>query len=329
MVWSHSTSVLRIDSRGTTAVWWYCIIPHANGSRGEVSAQPYSEIRTPRWEILGMENRANQSEATETFSSEARRSTVRASAWTAPQSSRTLRMWRQGEVISVVKTNSGAAVTTCTSCPAATRCLTTCARGRGRARGGGGSGTITHGRHRAQAARGGKRTGAGVEAEPRGRGWRGRSRGRWCSRRTRGAAAARSPRRRRHGRRPEPSSLRSLVIAHTLFCLLPLSTGLRLVHLESGLSSLPLLLSRGRGASLASFCFKSPSRRGFVWFDHIRSRRRLQCAVRCVALRCAPISLIQLLMRRGDSLSLSLTRRCDLGAVTVRCLLAWVVLRGS
>jgi hypothetical protein len=119
------------------------------------------------------------------------------------------------------------------------------------------------------------------------------------------------------------------VIAHTLFCLLPLSTGLRLVHLESGLSSLPLLLSRGRGASLASFCFKSPSRRGFVWFDHIRSRRRLQCAVRCVALRCAPISLIQLLMRRGDSLSLSLTRRCDLGAVTVRCLLAWVVLRGS
>jgi hypothetical protein len=27
-------------------------------------------------------------------------------------------------------------------------------------------------------------------------------------------------------------------------------------------------------------------------------------ALRCVALRCAPISLIQLLMRRGDSLSL-------------------------
>jgi hypothetical protein len=79
------------------------------------------------------------------------------------------------------------------------------------------------------------------------------------------------------------------VIAHTLFCLLPLSTGLRLVHLESGLSSLPLLLSRGRGASLASFCFKSPSRRGFVWFDHIRSRRRLQCAVRCVALRCVAL----------------------------------------
>jgi hypothetical protein len=50
---------------------------------------------------------------------------VRASAWTAPQSSRTLRMWRLGEAISMVKTNSGAAVTTCTSCPAATRCLTT------------------------------------------------------------------------------------------------------------------------------------------------------------------------------------------------------------
>jgi hypothetical protein len=61
-----------------------------------------------------------------TFSSEARRSTVSASACTAPQSSRTLRMWRLGESISVVKTNSGAAVTTCTSWPAPTRCRTTC-----------------------------------------------------------------------------------------------------------------------------------------------------------------------------------------------------------
>jgi hypothetical protein len=32
---------------------------------------------------------------------------------------------RLGEAISVVKTNSGAAMTTCTSCPAVTRCLTT------------------------------------------------------------------------------------------------------------------------------------------------------------------------------------------------------------
>ena len=37
-------------------------------------------------------------------------------------------MWRLGESISVVKTNSGAAVTTCTSCPALIRCLTTCAK---------------------------------------------------------------------------------------------------------------------------------------------------------------------------------------------------------
>lgn len=38
----------------------------------------------------------------------------------------TFRMWRFGDWISLVKTKSGAPVTTWTSCPAATRCLTTC-----------------------------------------------------------------------------------------------------------------------------------------------------------------------------------------------------------
>ena len=48
------------------------------------------------------------------------------SDWTAPQSRRTLRTWRRGERSSAVKTNSGTAVDTCTSCPAAIRCRTTC-----------------------------------------------------------------------------------------------------------------------------------------------------------------------------------------------------------
>lgn len=66
-----------------------------------------------------------------TLRREARGSTVRASVWTAPQSRMALRMWRRpwedGERgSSAVKTNSGTAVATCTSCPAAIRCRTTC-----------------------------------------------------------------------------------------------------------------------------------------------------------------------------------------------------------
>uniref|UniRef100_A0A0A9ESY0 Uncharacterized protein n=1 Tax=Arundo donax TaxID=35708 RepID=A0A0A9ESY0_ARUDO len=59
------------------------------------------------------------------FSRVARGSTVSGSAWTAPQSRTTLRMRRSGDRTSAVKTNSGTAVATCTSCPAATRCRTT------------------------------------------------------------------------------------------------------------------------------------------------------------------------------------------------------------
>lgn len=63
-----------------------------------------------------------------TFSRVARGSTVSGSAWTAPQSRRTLRTRRRGDRTSAVKTNSGTAVATCTSCPAAIKCRTTCDR---------------------------------------------------------------------------------------------------------------------------------------------------------------------------------------------------------
>ena len=99
---SHSASAMRMDSRATTAASRYCI------------SQPEHQNEE------GVRDREGS-----TFSSVARGSTVRASAWTAPQSRMALRMRRRGDRTSAVKTNSGTAVATCTSCPAAIRCRTT------------------------------------------------------------------------------------------------------------------------------------------------------------------------------------------------------------
>ena len=111
---SHSASALRMDSRGTTAASRYCI----SQPEHQAAAMTIDDTRSrERGGIMGREG--------STFSSVARGSTVRASAWTAPQSRMALRMRRRGDRTSAVKTNSGTAVATCTSCPAAIRCRTT------------------------------------------------------------------------------------------------------------------------------------------------------------------------------------------------------------
>lgn len=74
MDFSHSTSVAKIVSRGTTAVSWYW-------------KNQYNKRLTWSRKILTWTLQSNKQQ--NTFSKDARRSTVNASAWTAPQSKST------------------------------------------------------------------------------------------------------------------------------------------------------------------------------------------------------------------------------------------------